>query len=267
MSSCHMDFRTFIGYKNLIMRIIYLFFACVMSTVVSAQLASQPIIVDQFGYQIGLSNVAILSDPVEGYNSVVDYTPGPDIGLFSAASDQMLAVYNPVAWGGGSVHAGSGDRGWWLDFSDWNLEGSYYFKDLQEGNESPVFEIEEEVYDHVFREAMRMFYYNRCGIAKEVPFADQNWSDEESFVYPGQDTECRFVFDSNNVSLVKEMSGGWFDAGDYNKYVTFAYSAVHNLLKTYQENPAILSDDYQIPEINGRICCAQERVSGKSRAI
>lgn len=242
------DFRTFIAYKMSIMRIVYMFLASLMSLDSTAQVASQPIIVDQFGYQIGLSNVAILSDPVIGYNAPVDYTPGPEIGLFSAASDQMLAVYNPFAWAGGAVHMGSGDRGWWLDFSDWTMEGSYYFKDLQEGNVSPIFEIEDEVYDEVFREAMRMFYYNRCGMAKEVPYAHPNWSDAESFVYPGQDTECRYVFDSTNVSLVKEMSGGWFDAGDYNKYVTFAYSAVHNLLKTYQENPTILSDDYQIPE-------------------
>ena len=39
-----------------------------------------------------------------------------------------------------------------------------------------------------------------------------------------------------------------FDAGDYNKYVTFAHSAVHNLLATYEQHPQIYGDDWNWPE-------------------
>jgi endoglucanase len=38
------------------------------------------------------------------------------------------------------------------------------------------------------------------------------------------------------------------DAGDYNKYVTFAASPVHMLLTSYRQNPGIFTDDFNIPE-------------------
>lgn len=44
------------------------------------------------------------------------------------------------------------------------------------------------------------------------------------------------------------MSGGWFDAGDFNKYVTFAYTAVHNLLWSYRENPDVFkAQEWNLP--------------------
>jgi hypothetical protein len=38
------------------------------------------------------------------------------------------------------------------------------------------------------------------------------------------------------------------DAGDTNKYVTFAEPVVHQLLTAYQQNPAVWTDDFNIPE-------------------
>lgn len=44
------------------------------------------------------------------------------------------------------------------------------------------------------------------------------------------------------------MSGGWFDAGDTNKYLTFAVQPVHQLLNAYSANKAAFGDDFNIPE-------------------
>lgn len=45
------------------------------------------------------------------------------------------------------------------------------------------------------------------------------------------------------------MTGGWHDAGDYNKYVNFAYSAVLDLLMSYEFNPEAWTFEYSnIPE-------------------
>src|SRR5262249_10363678 len=44
------------------------------------------------------------------------------------------------------------------------------------------------------------------------------------------------------------LRGGWFDAGDYNKYVNFTFSPLSNLLFAYQQNPVIWGDDWNLPE-------------------
>jgi hypothetical protein len=93
-----------------------------------------------------------------------------------------------------------------------------------------------------------MFYYNRCNFPKALPYAGVKWTDGNNFDKPLQDYNCRSVFDKLNPATEKDLSGGWFDAGDYNKYVTFAYSTIHDLLKAYQSNPAIFGDDWNIPE-------------------
>ncbi|MFZ9661646.1 MAG: glycoside hydrolase family 9 protein, partial [Chitinophagaceae bacterium] len=50
------------------------------------------------------------------------------------------------------------------------------------------------------------------------------------------------------MSTAKDVSGGWMDAGDKNKYTTFAHNAVIQLLEAYRINPSVFRDDYNIPE-------------------
>ena len=42
--------------------------------------------------------------------------------------------------------------------------------------------------------------------------------------------------------------GGWYDAGDLNKYTSWTAGYVESLLRAYAENPTIWTDDYNIPE-------------------
>jgi len=83
---------------------------------------------------------------------------------------------------------------------------------------------------------------------KAAPYAGANWTDNDNFRNDLQDANCRFVNDRTNASLERDLTGGWFDAGDYNKYTTFANSTVHMLLSAYEDNPAIFTDDWNLPE-------------------
>ena len=65
---------------------------------------------------------------------------------------------------------------------------------------------------------------------------------------PGQDTEARDIDAPDDPSRYRDLTGGWFDAGDQNKYVTFAEVAVHELLSAYEENPAAFQRSSDIPE-------------------
>ena len=88
---------------------------------------------------------------------------------------------------------------------------------------------------------------------KKPPNAAPRWVDDAAFLGPGQDTEARFVNDKENSRLARDMRGGWFDAGDTNKYVTFASRPIHELLDAYSYNPTLWTDDFNIPESGNKI--------------
>ncbi|MEM8906221.1 MAG: glycoside hydrolase family 9 protein [Bacteroidota bacterium] len=209
---------------------------------------SEFIHIDQFGYLSNQSKVAVLSNPETGYNSAGTYTPGTVIELRDADSDAIVFSAAPQIWNNGATHAQSGDQGWWFDFSSISTEGSYFVYDPENELRSSNFQIGEAVYGEVLKAATKMFYYNRCGLEKTAPYAANGWTDAESFNHPLQDVNCRYVYDPENEGLEKDLSGGWFDAGDYNKYVTFTHSVIHNLLWAYRENPAAFEDNWNIPE-------------------
>ena len=201
--------------------------------------------IDQFGYLPSATKVAVLSDPVNGYNAADSYTPSAMIELRDATNDAVVYTAAPSVWNSGNTQTTSGDRGWWFDFSSITATGSYYVHDPGNNESSAEFEINADVYNELLKVAGRMFYYNRCGIAKSATHAGANWADAICFT---QDVNTRYIFDPTNASLEKDLSGGWFDAGDYNKYVTFAHGALHNLLWAYEENPSKFSDTWNIPE-------------------
>jgi hypothetical protein len=72
-------------------------------------------------------------------------------------------------------------------------------------------------------------------------------------VGPGQDKEARSVSERDNPKTARDLSGGWWDAGDTDKYVTFSNDAFHQILTAYEERPKAFTDDYGIPESNNGI--------------
>lgn len=229
------------------MKKIYVLLMLIAGQLIQAQSLSEFIHVDQFGYLPNMQKVAVLSNPINGYNSSLSYTPPAVLEVRDVSNDAMVFSAAPAAWNSGSTHFQSGDQGWWFDFSTLTDSGSYYIYDAINNQRSAYFDINENVYDEVLKTAGRMFYYNRCGMEKTATHAG-NWADGESFNNSLQDTECRYINDAVNASLEKDLSGGWFDAGDYNKYVTFTHGALHNMLSAYEEKPAAFNDNWNIPE-------------------
>ena len=204
--------------------------------------------IDQFGYLENSDKVAVISDPVSGYNSNESYTPGSTLKLVEDGTGSVVFSGPISTWGGGAEHAQSGDRGWWFDFSSVTAPGSYYILDESNNTRSYSFEISDEIFNDVGLAAFKMFYYNRCNFDKVQPYADVNYTDAVNFEHSLQDANCRSIFDPNNASLERDLTGGWLDAGDYNKYTTFAHDVVHDLLYAYQESTPIFTDNWNIPE-------------------
>jgi endoglucanase len=203
--------------------------------------------VDQFGYRPNARKVAVLRAAVTGFDAPAPYAPGAVIEVRRTTDNAVVWSGAPVAWNGGAVHAQSGDRCWHVDFSSLRTPGDYRVHDPASNRSSAPFRIAANVFDAPLRAALRTFFYQRCGISKQPPFADARWADGASHLGPQQDADCRAVL--NPVAATsRDLRGGWYDAGDYNKYVNFADDCVHALLDGYLAAPAFWFDDLGVPE-------------------
>lgn len=206
------------------------------------------LVIDQFGYRPADRKFVVIRDPRLGFDSNDRFTPGKTYQIRRSADGGVVFSGTPAPWKNGNVDAGSGDAGWWLDFSALKEDGSYFVYDEQRKVRSATFRVTQMVYAPVLKAAVRTFFYQRSGFAKRAPFAGDCWTDDAAFVGANQDTAARDVTDQKNAAKARNVSGGWFDAGDTNKYVTFAAPPVHQLLSAYGDNPGAFTDDFGIPE-------------------
>lgn len=207
--------------------------------------------VDQFGYQPAMQKVAVVVDPQAGFNAAEAFAPGTGSGQYQIrrwADDVVVHTGTLQAWKSGATHAQSGDRGWHYDFSALTAAGAYYIWDSARQVGSGRFEIGSAVYAPVLRHAVRMFYHQRLNHAKVAPYVDARWADAAAYERPGQDRSATSRWAKGQAATARDLSGGWMDAGDTNKYVTFAQSAVLQLLDAYRMSPAVFRDDFGIPE-------------------
>jgi endoglucanase len=206
------------------------------------------IVVDQFGYLPGAEKVAVIRDPQTGYDADESFTPGATYQLVNATNGEVVLSGATSAWNAGATHSASGDKAWWFDFSSVDEPGVYAVIDVENNLRSPAFRIDDNVYKPVLKHAVRTFFYQRAGFAKEEPYAEAGWTDEASHIGPGQDKNARLYNDANNPATERDLSGGWYDAGDYNKYTNWHADYLIVLLHAYLENPALWTDDFNIPE-------------------
>ena len=214
----------------------------------NAQDVSNFIVVDQFGYLPESRKVAVLRDPKLGFDSCESYTPGHRIDLVDARTGETVFRAGAVSWKGGKQDGSSGDACWHFDFSQVRESGDYYVLDEEQGIRSAGFRIAPDAYNEVLKQAMRTFFYQRAGMEKKQPYAEAAWEDDASHTGDLQDNNCRFWFDKNNPDGERDVSGGWYDAGDFNKYTSWTANYVTVFMLSYLEAPEAWGDDYNIPE-------------------
>src|SRR5690606_34122140 len=105
-----------------------------------------------------------------------------------------------------------------------------------------------DVYRSVLKHAVRSYYYQRAGQEKLAEHAGADWADGPSHLGSGQDAETRSWLDKDNAETAKDLRGGWYDAGDANKYTAWTAGYVRSLLRAYEHNSSAFLDDYNIPE-------------------
>ncbi|MBL7110514.1 MAG: glycoside hydrolase family 9 protein [Bacteroidales bacterium] len=230
--------------KKWLFTIVGLFF---ISPIFSQQL-SKSIIIDQFGYLPDAKKVAVIKSPQVGFDAAGSFAPGSYYSVVNATTGEKVYRAGITKWNNGLTDVSSGDKAWHFDFTEFSKTGTYYILDETNHLKSYDFEISHNVYNEVLKRAMRTFYYQRVGFKKEAQYAGEAWADDASHIGNLQDKNCRSFFDKSNPATEKDVSGGWYDAGDYNKYTNWTANFIVELLKAYIEKPDAWGDDYNIPE-------------------
>ena len=145
-------------------------------------------------------------------------SPGAIVQVRDAAT---LAVVFTVPTSGGSIvlkgpdGPGSFDNVWWVDFSPFATVGSYHLFSPTLGGKSYDFVVRGDAHLQVFRAALKSYYRQRCNTPKLAVHAGA-WPDPAA-CHMGDRTTTPEVGHTNHGVL--DLTGGWHDAGDYNKYV------------------------------------------------
>lgn len=99
---------------------------------------------------------------------------------------------------------------------------------------SVPFEIGDDVYDEMLSDMSKYYYYQRQGIDLEEKYAGEF---ARKNLHPNDVSVRRWSDRDNPNAETFDVSQGWYDAGDYGKYVSPAATSVENLLLAYELFP------------------------------
>lgn len=186
---------------------------------------SHSILVDQMGFRPGDKKIVLLKERgSEGYTVVDNYT----------GKIMHKGKIHPI----GVSDANTGDMLFVIDLSGFKKEGTYRIVLADSSQFSFPFSIDKEVYDQAARVSLKSFYYQRCG----VEIVDGSlW--EHPICHP---RPARYFSDPAEV---KNATGGWHDAGDYNKFVPTTAVSTAFLLSLYElQSEKFFDGQLDIPE-------------------
>ena len=112
--------------------------------------------------------------------------------------------------------------------------------------QSVSFSIRKNVYDGLLDNLTKYFYYQRQGMDLETEYAGVF---ARKNLHPNDIAVKKWSDRDNPNAETYNVSGGWYDAGDYGKYVTPAADTVEDLLLAYELFPDVFANqDVHIPE-------------------
>ena len=167
-----------------------------------------------------------------------------DVDSLNASPCEVLILNaaNDAVWQGTAsetmVNPVSGKFCQIVDFSDLKEEGAYQI--ILMNQNTPItqnFSITDHPYRELTRKALRAFYYQRASMDIVEPFAEgytrkAGHPDGHVLVHASAAT------DERPEGTVISSPGGWYDAGDYNKYIVNSGFTMGVWLMAYEQNKA-----------------------------
>ncbi|MBN1131920.1 MAG: glycoside hydrolase family 9 protein [Bacteroidales bacterium] len=129
------------------------------------------------------------------------------------------------------------------DFSELHKKGTYFIYVPGVGRSHP-FVISDSLYHSAARAALKSYYFMRTGIDIEEEYVGK-------FSRPAghPDDTCYYHPSTGRSGGFRSSPGGWYDAGDYGKYVVNAGVSVGTMLNLHEWIPDAFADgSLDIPE-------------------
>ena len=176
-------------------------------------------------------------------------------GNASATEFQVVRVSDGRAVFSGRLTAAltwaeSGETGRQADFSILDVQGQYKIVLNDKGrSESYPFTVASDIYYDAAKASMRAYYFQRCSFELTEKYAGV-WA--RAAGHP--DTAAAFHKSSGRDSGSLNSPGGWYDAGDFGKYMVNSGITVGTLLAFYENFPTYFSDkSLNIPESGNNV--------------
>lgn len=169
-----------------------------------------------------------------------------------ASSFKLLNADGKVVFSGELMDNGSwdtsGEKVMLGDFSVFNAPGEYSI--LVDGKiQSMKFVIKEDLYDEALKAAIKSFYFQRASMSIEEKFGGIY---KRAAGHP--DDKCVYHPSSGHSDGTLNSPGGWYDAGDYGKYIVNASFSVGQMLQFVEQYPDAIEDgSLNIPESGNEI--------------
>lgn len=192
---------------------------------VSAQTREPLIELNQLGFYAGAPKVAIVDgyEDIPATNFFVITTNGKDTVFTSELSEQHPSTNSSL-------------KTKTADFSAFTEAGRYYIS-VPGIKNSYEFDIKDNALHALAVASLKGFYFIRSSIPLEKKYAGK-WSrpaghpDTIVYVHPSAASTAR------PAGKVISSPGGWYDAGDYNKYVVNSGITTGTLLSAYEDFPS-----------------------------
>ncbi|MBN1187546.1 MAG: glycoside hydrolase family 9 protein, partial [Bacteroidales bacterium] len=198
-------------------------------------------------YNIRLNQVGFLPNSVK--LAVVVNTQSDSFKVIT--SDLQTTVYEgqflPSAY-----YSSSGEDVFLADFTLMTDPGDYVLVVDGLGKSIP-FQVSDSVFIDILKATLKYYYFNRASTQILSEFGglwarDAGHPDTAVIVLPSAAT------DSRPAGTIISTPGGWYDAGDYNKYIVSSGGTVFTLLSAYETYPEFYDTlNINIPESNNNI--------------
>lgn len=187
--------------------------------VVQAALASVPVFaatayINQIGYRPGDFKELALVDA------------SGNVDFVNSAGQVVLSV-TPKA---GSFWDASGQNVQLVDFSKLSEAGKYSIKVNGNVLRSDLV-VKSQTYEEIVKASIKWFYYQRASMALDESYAGR-WKREA-----GHTNATVELHNSTGTSGTINSSKGWYDAGDYGRYIVNSGITTYTLLSLYEHFP------------------------------
>ena len=214
-------------------KLCFIVFFSLLSIYCFPQRRSEKILINQRGYYPNAPKIAAISD----HKADIFFITSPDLTdtLYNGnTSGPKSAEYSPA-------------ETWLADFSEFNLTGNYVITVPGLGYSWP-FEISNSIHSELAQSSLKSYYFQRMSTPLPYEYAGP-WSrpaghpDTSVLVHASAATDLRP--EGTLISAPK----GWYDAGDYNKYVVNSGITMGTMFSAWEDFPSYYSEmDINIPE-------------------